>query len=202
MRAKAYTDQNNDGFLLDRTREEKIEGRYIEKYNYTETIRDPFGQELRFERTAYRQVEFTLHREYPQLEIRNAPRATNAFMSRLGELTDFTIGTSPINANVLDWAHQLQTYSGQQLIIERVQLDDLPITEHIIATMMLASDRDIRPVLQNIINGRGHHVAYIRVKLRSDTGEATLQLAHNGTAKLDDGAEHLLPALRKALGEK
>ena len=64
MRTRAFTDTATEGFLIERTRENYIEGRYIEKLTYEESIADSLGKETAFERTTYRQVPFTFHQTF------------------------------------------------------------------------------------------------------------------------------------------
>ena len=122
MRAHAFTDDSQHGFLLDRTREDRVEGRYVEKLSYQETVPDPFGHELTFDRVTYRQVQFVMYREYPQLELRDAPRGTLAFLSKLGELTDFSLSSAPFTVDLMEWITAIGSAVGATVTIEMMQL--------------------------------------------------------------------------------
>ena len=75
MRASSFTPESNDGFFVERSRDNMIEGRYIEKMSYQEVLDDPFGNKLTFDRLVYRQVMFVLFNDFPRFEMRDAPRS-------------------------------------------------------------------------------------------------------------------------------
>ena len=49
MRANPFREDSIEGFIVDRVRENLVEGRFIEKIAFQETSRDPFGSEHSFE---------------------------------------------------------------------------------------------------------------------------------------------------------
>jgi hypothetical protein len=199
MRARAFTEETPDGFLLERSREDHIEGRYIEKMSYQETIPDPFGHELTFDRVTYREVNFTIYREFPQLELRNPPRSMQAFMSRLSELTDFSVATATLSVDVMRWAELLRVKLDTQMVMDTVQLSAVTISSEVTATIVLRSERDVRESIPAIAKGRTYTVDKVRLKWHEQGRLVAIQLRDTASANLDEGNMELLPMLRATL---
>lgn len=199
MRAQAFTDETQDGFLLDRTREDHIEGRYIEKLTFQETVPDPFGQELTFDRVTYRQVQFIIFREFPQLELRDSPRGTQAFMTKLLELCDFNLTSAPFTVDVMRWATEIGRTVGAAVVMDLMQLSDIQVAPTVTGTMVLKSDRDVRDSLKTVIGSRPYTVEKVRLNWKGDTRAITIHLSNTGSAKVEAADVELLEALRSTL---
>lgn len=199
MRVHAFTDESHDGFLLDRTREDRIEGRYIEKLTLQETVPDPFGQELTFERITYRQVQFIMYRDFPQLELRDAPRGTLAFMSKLLELCDFNLTSESFTVDVMRWADEIGRNVGAAVVLDMMQLSEIQITPTVTGTMVLKSDREVRDSLKSVIGSRPYTVEKVHLNWRGGTRAITVHLSNTGSAKVEAVDADLLPTLRATL---
>lgn len=199
MRTQAFTDESHDGFLLDRSREDRIEGRFIEKLTFQERVPDPFGQELVFDRVVYRQVQFMIYREFPQLELRDAPRGTLSFMSKLLELCDFNLTSAPFTVDVIRWAESIGRIVGAAVLMDMMQLSEISVTPTVTGTMVLKSDRDVRESLRSIIGSRPYTVQKVRLNWKEPTRGVVIQLSNNGSAKIDAADVDLLSALRTTI---
>lgn len=199
MRAYTFTDGSHDGFLLDRTREDRIEGRYIEKLVFQETIPDPFGRELTFDRVTYRQVQFSIYRSFPQLELRNAPRGMQAFMTKLLELCDFDLASWPFTVDVMLWADELSRNMGREVVMDLMQLSEIQLTPTVTSTMTVKSDRDVRDSIETILGARLYTVEKVRLNWKSEARAVVIHLTNNGSAKIEAVDMPLLEALRSAL---
>ena len=56
-------------FIIERVREDFINGRYVEKISYQEVLTTPFGDQQIFDRTEYRQLEFNLFAKVSQHRV-------------------------------------------------------------------------------------------------------------------------------------
>jgi hypothetical protein len=101
------------GFKVEKVRNETVDASYYERFSWTESGVDPFGREFSFERVGYKVIHFTLSRNYPELEVVDAPRGLSSLFSRIAELTDFEATIEPLRVDVLRWATALQSsYAG------------------------------------------------------------------------------------------
>ena len=199
MRARPFMDDSKDGFLLDRTREDLVEGRYIEKLTYQEIVPDPFGHELTFNRVAYRQVQFILHREYPQLELRDPPRGTLSFISKLSELADFSLSSAPVTINLMDWAAAITTQVGNVVTMEMIQLSEIGVSPEVTGNMVLTSRNDVRNSLAAIVGNRSYTVEKVRLTWNLSAKNVIVYLTNTGSAKVEATEADLLATLRSTL---
>jgi hypothetical protein len=198
MRQSAFTDTSKDGFLLDRTREDRIEGRYIEKLTYQETFSDPFGQEMKFDRVSYRQVQFTIYRDFPQLELRDAPRSLQAFIAKLLAITDFAMTAAPLTVEVMAWAAALRDLLDAEISIETVQLSEIAVAPDTVGTLLLKGKRDVRKAMKELVAGRAHIVDKAGVSWTNERETVKVNLSSAGAAKVDRLDDDLLAVLRKS----
>lgn len=199
MRTHAFTDKSQDGFLLDRTREDRVEGRYVEKLTYQEMVSDPFGQELIFDRMTYRQVQFIMYREFPQLELRDAPRGTFAFISKLLQLCDFNLTSAPFTVDVMRWAEAIGRSVHAAVIVDTMQLSEINVAPKVTGSMVLKSDRDVRDSVKSVIGSRPYTVEKVRLNWNEPSRMVTIQLSNTGAAKVDSADTDLLATLRATL---
>ena len=50
----SFNENEINGFIIDRVRENFIEARYIEKVEYQDIVKDPFGKETYYNRISYK----------------------------------------------------------------------------------------------------------------------------------------------------
>lgn len=201
-RLKAWEFQGDatHGFVIDRLRDDLLEARYVERVEYTETITDPFGKELSFERVEFRQSHFRATAYGAGLEIRDPPRTVQPLMNRLSEATDFEVTISPYTVDVLAWAARFLNASGLSCHVDSLQMSDLQLEEGVVAKVVLKGDRDVRLASTKLALNRRYHLE--RIQLRLDLPKAgTIALSNAGAATLsvDHADEDILEHLRTGL---
>lgn len=199
LKAMPFTEVSMDGFVIERVRDDFIEGRFIEKYVYEEVIADPFGKEEVIERTGYRSTDFTLFSQFPYVELRNGQRSIKEFVNRLLQACNFTLVVSPITVNLLDWVASFQKSAGQKIVVDSVQVSGVALEEGIIGKILLKGDRDVREAIDSIVGGKRYTLEKVQVKLHGAGKNISIHLANNGTAKIPpDNTSELLPLLRQS----
>ena len=200
LKARGFSNENTDGFLIERVRDSFLEGRFFEKVLFAETVRDPFGQETTFERLTYREVEFTFSASYPQVELRKFPRNTHAFVTRTAEVTDFATTFIPVSVDAFSWADRIRAVFPKQFRIDLAQLSEVAIEENVFARVVLSSPQDIRAALGRFTNRRQHQVDRIQIRLEYADELVSFQLAPDGTLRsIDVLPAEVLDAVRQAL---
>jgi hypothetical protein len=198
MRQSAFTETSKDGFLLERTREDRIEGRYIEKVKYEEIFSDPFGRELKFDRVSYHQVQFTIYRDFPQLELRDAPRSLQSFIAKMLAITDFAMTAAPVTVEVMTWASALRDLVDAEMILDTVQLSEVAISPDTVGTVLLKGKRDVRKAMKELVAGRTHRVDKAGVFWKNERETVKVGLTSAGSVKVDRLDDDLLAILRKS----
>lgn len=199
LKEMPFTEESIDGFTIERIRDDYVEGRFIEKLVYEETLSDPFGNEDTVERTTYRSTAFTLFSTFPYIELRNGQRSIKEFVNQLLQACDFNLVVSPITLNLLEWVDTFQTRVGTKVIVDSLQASGIELEGGITGKILLKGERDVREAVKGIVGVKRYTLEKIQVKLNFNGKTLCLHLANNGTAKLPlDCNEDLLPLLRQS----
>ena len=179
-----FTDERMDGFAIERIRDDFIEGRYIEKYNYQEVISTPFGSEEVFDRIGYRTTEFTLFDSAPHIELRSYQRSIKELISRLLEACSFNLVVTPPTVNLIEWVSALQVAVDQDITVDSLQVSGVEIDDGVTGKILLKGVRDVREATDILLAGRKHVLEKVQVKFAGLNKTVAIQLSNNGTAKL------------------
>lgn len=202
IKKHAFTSESSDGFIVERTRDTFIEARYIEKLSYQESVKDPFGNEEHYDRIIYRQIAFNLLSKYPNIELIDAPRSTNAYISKLLELSDFSLSINALQVNLLDWIDRFQSHIKNNVVIDLLQIAGIELEHGVIARILIQGDKDVRNALNRFISNKKYILEKVQFKIPDGRRTLSMHLANNGCAKIPDEVfEDYLPMLRISLPE-
>jgi hypothetical protein len=200
MKANAFREDSVDGFIVDRVRDNLIYGRYIEKICYQETLIDPFGAQSVFDRTEYRQLEFTLFSEFPHIEFQDPPRSTQGFVSKMTELNNFSLAIAPLAVDLLKWISNFQSITDYDVLVDSLQISGLEMEPGVTARISIGGDKDVRQTLQRFTKGKRFDLERIHLKVPHQDRPASIQLVNTGAMKIDDEwLEDFIQPMRKAL---
>lgn len=200
MRANSFKEDSLEGFIVDRVRENLIEGRFIEKVAFQETSTDPFGQEYNFEHLIYRTLEFGISTGFPNIELWDAPRSTQAFVSKLLQFTNFQMSITPLSVELIQWANSFESAVKGKVTIESLQVAGIEVDRGISAKITLDGDRDVRDALKGMVKTRKYELERVHLRLSMNSSVIPIQLTKSGAARLDEAfVDELLPALRATL---
>jgi hypothetical protein len=195
MHSDAFKEDKNEGFLIDRVRENSVEGRFVEKYSYEESVISPFGNESVFERVVYTQLEFGLSNTFPHIELWDPPRSTQSYISKLLEFNNFEVAIEPLSIDLIQWATAFELSINQKITIDFIQISGFEIERGVTAKIVVSGDKDVRDALQRIAKTKTYQLDKIHLKLFLDGALIPIQLANSGSVKLE--AEHVDPFLSK-----
>ena len=179
-----FTDERMDGFAIERIRDDYIEGRYIEKYNYQEVISTPFGSEEVLDRIGYRTTEFTLFDSPPHIELRNYQRSIKELISRLLEACNFNLAVTSPTVNLSEWVSALQVSVDEQITVDSLQVSGVEIDEGVTGKILLKGIKDVREATNVLLADRKHVLEKVQVKFVECNKIVAIQLSNKGTAKL------------------
>ena len=181
-----FTEDSMDGFVIERIRDDFIEGRYIEKFNYQELISTPFGSEEVFDRTGYRTTDFTLFDSPPHIELRNYQRSIKELISRLLEACSFNLTVTQPTVNLIDWISTLQDTLDQEITVDSLQVSGVEIDDGVTGKILLKGVKDVREATEILLAGRKHVLEKVQIKFPNLNKVIAIQLSNNGTAKLPE----------------
>lgn len=199
LKTKAFDADLADGFVIDRVRDDFVHARFVERVEYDDTVTDPFGKDQVFHRIEYRQCEFRASKDGPGLELLNAPRGTNTMVSRLIEVSDFSLAISAVSIDVLAWAAAVQKNLNVRGIVDSLQVGDLALTAGVTAKAVLKGSTDVLDAATTLVAGRKHAVEKVQLTL-AGASRSKMILTNVGVVKLGaEASEQTLNAVRKAL---
>jgi hypothetical protein len=200
LKAKAFGPEMSHGFVIDRIRDEFLDGRYIERIEYTETVVDPFGLEQSFERIEYRQSAFRATTSGSGLELRDPPRSIQSLMNRLSEAADFELAITAQTVDVMAWAEQFQNILQASVVVDSLQMSSFELDQGITAKVIVKGDRDVRAACALLAGDRKYSLEKIQLRLLTPIAGAIV-LANTASASfnIDDRSDELLEALRAAM---
>lgn len=200
MKTQIFTPESFDGFVIERIRDSSIEAHFIEKMTFQETTTDPFGKVEIIDRIAYRDVEFTLFSDFPNIELRNSQRSTKEFVSKLLELCNFSLTVNPVSVNLLEWVQVIQRQTQQKLLVDSLQISGLELEEGVSAKVLLKGDKDVREAMQHLSVRKKFTLEKMQVKIPMGSQTVPVHLANTGSVKIPvDHFNDLVPLLRSTL---
>jgi hypothetical protein len=189
------------GFRIEKARNDAIEAIYHERFTWTERNVDPFGREFAFERTEYKSVRFALSRNYPELELIDAPRGLTSFFSRLAEMTDFEAAIEPLTVDVLDWAAAIRQSRATEFRVAGITVSNLNVEEGIIGRLTVMSrEKDVQAALSKLLARRAYSLQKLQIEFRDEYASGSLVLAADGSVRSDKELDlDVLKEIRDAL---
>lgn len=200
MKTQLFAPDSFDGFVIERIRDNAIDAHFIEKLTFQETLTDPFGNEEVFDRVLYRDVDFTLFSEFPNIELRNSQRSTKEFVSKLLELCNFSLTVTPVSVNLLDWVQAFQQKIDQKILVDSLQVSGFELEDGVTAKILLKGDGDVREALQHISAKRKFALEKVQAKIMMGSKVVPIHLTSTGSLRIpSDYLNELLPILRSSL---
>lgn len=191
-----------NGFLLDRARDNFLEARFIERSEYVETFTDPFGNSQSIERVVYKQVEFSLSKNMPQLELRSSPRGLSGFQNALLKASDFSMSIENCKVDLLKWTRAIERALGARGTLRGAVASDIELADGAIARIGISAPKDARNALAEILTGRKHNLSTLNVELTLNGLPQKLVLTSDCTVRCSDRiSDDELSGIRAALSD-
>lgn len=195
-----FTTESDEGFVIERVRDEFLEARYIERISFQQSISDPFGNTFVIDRLEFRQVDFTLTKAFPELELRMPPRGLKGFTGALLKASGFTMELEQHAVRLSKWIAALERQLGAKLIPRAAVASEIELEDGASARLAISGHRDIRPSLASLLPNRAYELETMQLDCRFDQSIEKLTLSSDCTARYSPSApEELITAIRVAL---
>ena len=175
------------GFELIETSNDKLSARFIQEEKLTETVVDPFGEEISTSFIRYSHFLFSIvrGREYLLLRVHSGPRSLRVFISELSSALNGDIALSEISVNVEAFVAMLRNIPGvRKLKVTQAVFYDVPITESSTGRVLIASQRNaIEDFKERLSGGRLDRVS-ISVHFQ-DLLVLPIEVGSKGSLKID-----------------
>jgi len=108
----SFVEGAESGFLLDRARDNYVDARWVERTEFVETFIDPFGNSQAVNRVLYKQIDFRLTKDLPQLELRTPPRGLSVFFNALMKTSNFSMSIESYDVDLVRWTKVIDKTLG------------------------------------------------------------------------------------------
>jgi len=183
LRELAFTSASTEGFVVERSRDQSLDATYLRKVVSSEPRLDPFGQVIAQQEVSYQQVPFLASSDGIGLELVDAPRATQRFVSKLLEVCDFRLTIKPLNVDVERWASQIASQLDVEGVFEAIQISGIDLGQGTTAKVTARGRREVLASVKRFVPVP-HVVERLQVRLEGAYKGSTLVLGHLGTAKV------------------
>ena len=188
-----------DGFLIERARESSVEAAFYRRVTTSSASVDPFGREERQRSFSYSLCRFLASDETLGLELVDAPRGSQSFVSRLLEICDFQLTILPLQVNVDDWANRIVTDLRVQAHVDVVQAGNIDLGGGSIARVTIRGVHDVRQTASDFVS-RPYSVEKIQVRFYESYAGTSIVLTHAGSARIQGPSEvEVREAARRSL---
>lgn len=184
--AENYSEERGYGVVLQEARRTRLRGAYVEKAMIKEFVVDPFGTKSVFEIPRYMSVGFLLTREYPGLEIANAPRSLGRFLSFLGDCTENRVAIEPIGFGLVAIQAALKRHADN-VVVQAVSLRDIVLSGTASADAEISGTDDVSGFVSQLTGYRRYDYFGASLSIESNGSKYQVEVNGNGRVKVIAG---------------
>lgn len=178
-----FSSQDADGFQVVRFREDIVEARFIEKLEYDESVKDPFGVETISRHVTYRQQDFSIHSRHGTLEITNPSRSLTPLLTRLGEACSFDCYIEPIYID-LGLVKAKFIYANDCFTNKSTTVSDLDLGDGVVARVVASGIGSANKVLSDIVKSRPHKLNTIAYSSNTTEIRASYSISRDAALRV------------------
>ncbi|TCB47716.1 hypothetical protein E0H80_15660 [Acinetobacter sp. ANC 4779] len=198
LREYSFDENQMNGFIIDRAREHFIEARYIEKFEFQEIIKDPFGNETIYNKISYKESSIRISDDTSiGLEFINPPRGIQGLISKLLQASNFMLTITPLKIDLLKWINCLDNALSKQANIKSIQISGLDLGSGVSAKTVIKGQKNVLEATKTLTLERKFNLEKIQATY-NELG--SILITNNGCAKLDKDIYHgHIQAFRQSL---
>jgi hypothetical protein len=196
---KPFSASASRGFILQRTRDNVLSGKFIEKIEGKQSILDPFGRTIELPHLTFHTAEFRISSSTPQLELCNPPQGMRGFFTLLGEAADFQISFRRPEVSVWDWIKAFGR-AGDEVRLHEIECRDVVVSGAVAANISFYGTENLKRDSQMLLERRKHRVSRASGLLKVGLREYRVSFAESGTFRISPEAdESVVMMAREAL---
>ncbi|HEY5891818.1 MAG TPA: hypothetical protein VIT91_01180 [Chthoniobacterales bacterium] len=200
MRKEEFVEDSTVGFLVERTRADFLEARFIERFERTETNLNPFGETQEFRRVEYEHTHFRLSVDAPQLEFHDCPRSVSPAINSLTAIIGPDSVVKPLEVDVARWLIALGK-SVSDIRVTAAHIAQLSLSETVNAKIVVKGTEDVRRFAKEMVGARAYKFERLDVSGAYQGFPVRFHLREGARATLNSGEEDLIEVLRDSLLE-
>lgn len=198
MAQETFSDGTNSGFLIERQRGGFIEAKFVERFDWVETISDPFGAGQEISRQKFQQTSFRLSVDSPTLEVYDAPRSISPFLNRLEVFLGLDFVVFPPEIEVLSWLREFEA-NLEQIVVTSATVARLSLSAQTFASISVRGTEDVRAQVEKFVGKRPYSVEKVVVSAVFEDRNLRFMLGNDSRANIISGSSGFVAVLRKGL---
>lgn len=178
---ETFREGASSGFLIDRVRDDRIEGRFVERLELNDQTTTPFGESFSFERVDFRQLHFCATSTEPGLEVTGSTTGVSRLVNKFAEMCDYRLAISNLQIEVFGWLALFQDLSQYEGYVEILQVGQFNLGGTVSARAIVKGKEDVRAAVQKLT--AGHQFVVEKLQFRpSRTQQGSIVFTHLGSA--------------------
>ncbi|HWR17216.1 MAG TPA: hypothetical protein VN577_20475 [Terriglobales bacterium] len=135
------------------------------------------------DRLEFREVDFTLTKAFPELELRMAPRALRGFSSALLKASDFTMELEQHPVKLSKWVAGIERQLHSKVSIGSAIASGIELEGGARAKISIQSPNDVRPGLAQLIPKHPFELETIEIEFEYDRARHKAVLSTDSTLR-------------------
>ncbi|MBE2203738.1 MAG: hypothetical protein IAE94_05330 [Chthoniobacterales bacterium] len=160
--AAEYSDEKGIGFSVKEIRPSYLEGTFIHKVELSDTVEDPYGKEIIYERIEFRRIPFKISLVAPELEVVVPSRGISLFIGQLSVAFSMSFRIDPIQIEPFEVFDALKA-EKDSLIASAVKINEITLSKSVSAKCTVSGANDVRPFIDRIAKGVTKSIASVKV---------------------------------------
>lgn len=198
--AAEYTDEKGIGFSVKEIRPSHLQGTFIHKVELSETVEDPYGKEIIFERIEFRRIPFKISLTAPELEVVVPSRGISLFIGQLSVAFSMSLRIDPIQIEPFQVFDALKT-EKDPLIASAVKINEIALSKHVTAKCTVSGTSDVRSFIDRIAKGADKSIASVKVMHEHEDEHYSCDIRRDGSVIFFGTADRILLApIRSIIG--
>ncbi|MFG1362374.1 hypothetical protein [Xanthobacter versatilis] len=164
LEAHAFREEMSDGFIVDKVRDSRIEGRFVERIELSDQTTNPFGERFSFDRVEFRQINFRITASTPGLEVAGTTAGSPRLANKLAEICNYRLAVSDLHVSVFEWLALFQDLSRSVGYVDIIQIGQIKLGGTISARAIIKGKEDVHAATQNLTKGQEFVVEKIQFR--------------------------------------
>lgn len=198
MTDETFSEAANSGFLIERQRGDFVEAKYVERFDWIETVNDPFGGSQEISRQQFQQTAFRLSVDSPTIEIYDAPRSIAPLLSRLEVFLGLDFVVSPPAVELLPWLSEIEK-KLEQVVVTSVGVSKVSLSAQTFAHIAVKGTEDVRAQVAKFLGKKSYKLDKLVATAVHDDVNIRFMLRDDSRANIISGSNDFMPVLRDGL---
>jgi hypothetical protein len=189
FQASIYGKTVSRGFRLESVRSDRIEGIFIERREYEETLIDPLGDDIRIHRVAFEHLPFTINATSGLLRVTNPGKLVPVLTELIASALDYSVAITAVELDPLSW---LKSISSAQDTVVLTALKSFPISlsNSISGVVKLSGEGEMIKELSALLGSNKFKISNLTVRLIRGSLDCKFELRSSGVAVVHKGSAH------------